>query len=157
MEQQEFEEWIRRMRPRLVAEALRLLGDADDAEDTAQDAVLKLWSMRQRLCEYRSVDALAVVMVRRMSLNRLRRPASGELLELTDVSTPETALIGREEGARLERLLQTLPDAQQAVLRMKHFDGMEVAEIARVTGSTPEAVRQSLSRARHRIMKQFKL
>ena len=49
MEQQEFEEWVRRMRQRLVAEARQRLGDADEAEDTVQDTVLKLWAMREKL------------------------------------------------------------------------------------------------------------
>ena len=49
MEQQEFEEWVRRMRQRLVAEARQRLGDADEAEDTVQDTVLKLWPMREKL------------------------------------------------------------------------------------------------------------
>ena len=49
MEQQEFEEWVLRMRQRLVAEARQRLGDADEAEDTVQDTVLKLWAMREKL------------------------------------------------------------------------------------------------------------
>ena len=47
MEQQEFEEWVRRMR--LVADARQRLGDSDEAEDTVQDNVLKLWAMREKL------------------------------------------------------------------------------------------------------------
>ena len=40
-------------------------------------------------------------------------------------------------------------------LRMKHVDGFEVEEIAGLTGSTPEAVRMNLSRARKRVREQF--
>ena len=58
----------------------------------------------------------------------------------TDV---ETARLAYEGGA----------DAVQ--LRMKHTEGMEVGEIARLTGSSPEAVRQNLSRARRNILKHF--
>ena len=159
MEQQEFEEWVRRMRQRLLAEARQRLGDADEAEDTVQDAVLKLWAMRTELSQYHSMDGLGVVMVRRMALNKKRQwhASQQQMPLLADDHTPETALISREERERLEHLLLSLPSAQQAVLRMKHIDGMEVAEIARTTGSTPEAVRQCLSRARRNMMKQFKL
>jgi len=38
---------------------------------------------------------------------------------------------------------------------MKHVDGFEVEEIAGLTGSTPEAVRMNLSRARKRVREQF--
>ena len=44
---------------------------------------------------------------------------------------------------------------QQAVLRMKHLDGLEVGEIAELPGSTPEAVRMNLSRARRRVKEMF--
>jgi RNA polymerase sigma-70 factor (ECF subfamily) len=38
---------------------------------------------------------------------------------------------------------------------MKHIDGLETSEIASITGSSEEAVRQNLSRARKRILKMF--
>lgn len=156
MERQEFEIWIGRMRHLLVAEALRLLGDADDAEDAVQETVLKLWSMRSRFGEYHSVDGLAVVIVRRLSLNRMRRAAMIAMPDLSDERTPETELISAEESKRLELILLSLPDMQQTVLRMKHLDGLEITEIARMTGATTEAVRQNLSRARRNILKMFR-
>ena len=159
MEQKEFETLIRRIRPRLHHEALRLLCDSDEAEDATQDAVLKLWSMRQQLEAYRSVEALAVVMVRRLALSRHRAVsiplADWREAEASGDETPETTLISREEEAKLMRLIATLPDAQQMVLRMKHIDGLDTSEIARITGSSEEAVRQNLSRARRRIMQLF--
>jgi len=155
MERQEFETWIRRLRPRLLAEALRLSADPAEAEDTVQEAVLKLWAMRSEISEYHSADGMAIVIVRRLSLNRRRRPATAELPELQCERTPETELITAEEAERLMRLMHRLPDAQQTVFRMKHIDGLEVSEIAGITGSTVGAVRQNLSRARHRILKLF--
>ena len=55
----------------------------------------------------------------------------------------------------LLELIATLPDLQQAILRMKHIDGFEVEEIARLTGSTVIAVRTNLSRARKKVREQF--
>ena len=93
MEQQkELEKVIVGMRRRLMDEARRFLRNQDEAEDTVQDVVLKLW---------------------------------------------------------------TMPDRQQAILRMKHVDGMETDEIAALTGMTADSVRQNLSRARRNIMKRF--
>ncbi|WP_290190809.1 sigma factor [Paramuribaculum intestinale] len=67
MERDRFEEEARRVRPRLVSEARRLLGDPDDADDAVQDAMLKLWFYRERLDGYSSFDAPAIVTVRRVS------------------------------------------------------------------------------------------
>ena len=51
------------MRPALLRMAIRYLENSDEAEDAVQDALLKLWFLRDRLDQYRSVDALAIVTV----------------------------------------------------------------------------------------------
>lgn len=160
MEQKEFETLIRQIRPKLYAEALRLLTDSDEAEDVTQETVLKLWTIRQQLEIYRSMEALAVVMVRRLALSRKRVattiPLSNWQQTDTDsIDSPEDLLISREEETKVIKMISTLPDAQQTVLRMKHIDGLETSEIARITGSSEEAIRQNLSRARKRILKTF--
>ena len=157
MEQKAYEQWVWELRPRLVDTAAALLKSTDEAEDVVQETALKLWAMRQQLGDYRSPDALALTIVRRLCLNRLRGSRPSVQQETVSHYTPEAELISHEEAARLLRLMERLPDAQQAVLRMKHLEGMEVAEIARTIGSTAEAVRQNLSRARRQIMKQFKI
>ena len=159
MQQKEFEILIRQIRPRLQHEALHYLTDGDEAEDITQEAVLKLWVMREQLDQYRSIEALAVVMVRRLALSHKRATtiplADWNPSEASNDDNPEHLFIDREEEAKVIELIATLPDAQQAVLRMKHVDGLETSEIARITGSSEEAVRQNLSRARKRILKMF--
>ncbi len=160
MEQQkELERVIVGMRRRLMDEARRFLRNQDEAEDTVQDVVLKLWTMRDRLGDYRSVEAMAVVITRHLCLSRKRDYGKcldlQALKETTDSGSPELLLIGRETEGRLLELIDSLPDRQQAILRMKHVDGMETDEIAALTGMTADSVRQNLSRARRNIMKRF--
>jgi len=147
------------MRRRLMDEARRFLRNQDEAEDTVQDVVLKLWTMRDRLGDYRSVEAMAVVITRHLCLSRKRDYGKcldlQALKETTGSGSPEQLLIGRETEGRLLELIDTLPDRQQAILRMKHVDGMETDEIAALTGMTADSVRQNLSRARRNIMKRF--
>ena len=72
--------------------------------------------------------------------------------------------VGLEEAMRIKAIEDTepidpmliaiidkLPDREQAVLRMKHIDGMEIAEIAELVGSNQIAVRTALSRARKKV------
>ena len=160
MQQKEFETLIRQIRQHLYHEAMQLLADSDEAEDVTQDTVLKLWAMRQQLDAYRSVEALAVVMVRRLAVSRKRTATTISLSErhppdLSNDDSPEHLLISQEEETKMLQMIATLPDAQQAILRMKHIDGLETSEIASITGSSEEAVRQNLSRARKRILKMF--
>lgn len=60
------------MRPALLRMAIRYLEDSDEAEDAVQDVLLKLWFLRDRLDQYRSVDALAIVITKHLCINRLR-------------------------------------------------------------------------------------
>ena len=159
MERKEFEILVQKIRPRILRDAIHYMEDRDDGEDITQDVMLKLWAMRDRLKEYRSVEALAVVMTKHLALNRHRTVGRfvGEMFpqDLEDGVTPESRTISEEEEKRLFRLIDTLPDVQQATLRMKHIDGIEVEDIAKLTGATANAVRVNLSRARKKILSYY--
>ena len=159
MERKEFEILVQKIRPRILRDAIHYMEDREDGEDITQDVMLKLWSMRDRLKEYRSVEALAIVITKHLALNRHRTVGRfvGEMFpqDLEDDITPESQIISKEEKKRLFRLIDTLPDVQQATLWMKHIDGMEVEEIAKLTGATTNAVRVNLSRARKKILSYY--
>ena len=139
MQRERFEEEARRVRPRLLSEARRLLGDPDDAADAVQDALLKLWFYRERLDEYASFDAPALVTVRRVCLTRLRSfHPRATLDELSDRAADDA---GGHDFQTLLRAVDMLPTVEQAVLRMRHIDGMEIEEIAAISSSTTGAVR----------------
>jgi len=157
----DFEKWVAAVRPRLLRHAEGLLGDTAEAEDTVQDALLKLWLLRAEWGRFRSLEAVAFITVHHLGLSVLRRrkflsDVPVEEAEVLEAGV-ETALIRREEAAFLLQLIETLPSKQQAVLRLKHLEGMETADIARLIGSSEEAVRMNLSRARQHILKRFRL
>ncbi len=140
----EYQHEAQRLRPQLQAEARRYLQDADEAEDVVQDVLLKLWLMREEVAL--PMDALAKVLVRNRCIDRLRRlrPTididSLPLIELTDDT--------QERIDRMMTIIRQLPDMQQTVLRLRHIDGMDMADIARLIGSSEVAIRKTLSRAR---------
>ena len=68
---------------------------------------------------------------------------------------PYIALEQKDSVSRVMHIMEQLPGLQQTILRMKHVDGFEVKEIAELTGSTPEAVRVNLSRARKKVRELF--
>ena len=160
MERQQFEIEAKRMRPALLRLASRYMEDADEAEDVIQDVLLKLWFLREKLDRYRSVDALAMVITKHLCINQLRtrRMETVELqqdMQIAGSETTDQRLLEAEETREVLRVISTLPNLQQAVLRMKHIEGFEVEKIARLTGSTPIAVRTNLSRARKKVREQF--
>lgn len=136
------------MRPALLRMAIRYLENSDEAEDAVQDALLKLWFLRDRLDQYRSVDALAIVITKHLCINRLR----GTRIEKVDLEqgisigggeNPEMKLVEEENMQEILEVIGTLPDLQQSIPGMR-----EVCRENRVCRS--QTVRRRLPEGRDR-------
>ena len=141
------------MRPMLLQAATALLGNAEDGEDAVQDALLKLCLMADTL--RRPVAPLARVLVRNLCVDRLRRRRQTVPLELTAVRAMPQEGVDGDAFAHVMKVIDTLPAAQQVVLRLRHIDGMPMEDIARLTGASEAAVRKQLSRARMAVRKHY--
>lgn len=150
MTQEEYKEEARRLRPRLLLTAQRYLSD-DDAEDTVQDVLLRLWQMVDTL--RMPIDTLAQVLVRNFCVDRLRR--SRPSLTLTDNCEQAEETETDERIERVLAIIDTLPTLQQTILRLRHIEGMEMKQIAELTGSSEVAIRKTLSRARLSLKQQY--
>ena len=71
--------------------------------------------------------------------------------DLPALETPSQHAEAQELAARLEQALDRLPPGQREVLLLARLGGLDAAEIAAVTGSTPGAVRVALHRALRRL------
>ena len=144
-----------RLVPRAQAQAFRLLGDATEAEDVVQEAMLRLWRIAP---EWRSGEAQVSTWLYRVVSNlctdRLRkRPRTG--IALDDVAEPEDPAPGAEarlqENARhaaLRDAMATLPERQRLALTLRHFEGASNPEIAEALGVSVEAVESLTARAK---------
>lgn len=150
MTQEEFKEEAQRLRPRLMLTARRYLGD-DDAEDTVQDALLRLWQMVGEL--RKPFDALALRLTRNLCIDKVRRKKPTVML--TDSGETDQAENDDERIERMMAVVSTLPDLQQTVLRLRHLEGMEMNEIADLIGSSEVAIRKALSRARQAVKQKY--
>jgi len=160
MEQTQFKKEILPLRERLTSYAERLLENKSDTEDIIQEVFLKLWCMHDELANYTSVEALSVTITKHLCLNRLKvnqreREDLDGLVLIDENLSPAERLEQKDSVAQVMRIIDQLPGLQQAVLRMKHIDGMEIEEIAALTGSAPEAIRMNLSRARKKVKEIF--
>ena len=129
--------------------ARRYLGD-DDAEDTVQDALLRLWQMVGELRQ--PLDALALRLTRNLCIDKVRRKKPTVML--SDSGGTDDV----DDDERIERMMtviSTLPDLQQTILRLRHLEGMEMNEIAGLIGSSEVAIRKSLSRARQAVRQKY--
>ena len=145
-------ESVGKIRPKLLLIANRIVGDSEEAEDVVQDALLRLWQLRKD--DIRNAESLAKVITRNLSFDLVRRKrvmvdVDESLLEMDEEYQNE------EQVERVMNLIGQLPTMQQTVFRLRHIEGMQMADIARIAGTTEQAVRQSISRARRTILKNY--
>lgn len=160
MDRKRFEILACRVRPAVYRTALGIVKEPEAADDIAQETLLKMWLMEERLDSYSSPESLACVIGRNLAISHLRRNGIGdvsldEAAALATEPSPEDNLTRDERSDEIERMLRSLPDTQQAIMRMRHVEGMETEEIAALIGSTPGAVRVALSRARQKVKLMF--
>ena len=136
----------------MLLNVARQMLDGDNAEDVVQDALLKLWQIRD---EVDNLPGMARVIVRHRCLDIIRRQPQMVSLSSTD-TIDEADNIKDERIEKMMALVETLPTMQQTVLRLRHMQGMEMRDIAHIIGASEVAVRQSLSRARRTIFEKMK-
>lgn len=146
---------VRDMRPMLLSVARGILVSDEEAEDVVQDAMLRLWQLREE--PIRNPKGFARIVVRNLSLSKIRRKPLTVDIDLANMAVDDNTETDRNEQIdRMMSLVDALPTMQQTVLRLRHMQDMTMADIASLIGTSEVAVRQSLSRARRSIIEQFK-
>ena len=156
MELKQFKIDILPLRDKLLNYARKLTEDPSDAEDAVQEVMLKLWNMRQKLEEYRSLEALAMTMTHHqcMDIWRTKRPDALSLDQVqapSQSATPECLLEEKDEFRLMREIIDSLPTLQRTIIQMKDVQEYETEEIAEITGCNREAIRSNLSRARKKV------
>lgn len=157
MEIEEFNEVITPLRPLLAQRARQLTQDETTAEDLVQEVMLKLWTTRHTLSTHPNVRALALTILRNKHLDGRRRQKL-EPLPSADIERQPTVTSSaddRSDVALVSTIIDHLPDMQRTIFRMKEIDGYSIDEIVQISGCSPEAIRQHLSRARRKIKEIF--
>ena len=131
----------------------------DEAEDIAQDVMLRLWQMHDELDHYDSVEALVALMAKHQLRNHQRRKPSETLDEAIVVSlntSPHEELESKENDEWLSAKLQQLPTTQRTLLYMRQVERRSHEEIARLLGIEITSVSTLLARARRTLLEEIK-
>lgn len=141
---------------RAYAIALRIVGNAADAEDVVQDTMLKIWSHRGRWQHGRakfSTWLYRVISNRCIDLRRKPRNENVETVpEVADGQPGAVEIIERNElNDMLELAMQRLPEQQRIAVILSYHENMSNGEIAQVMDTTVAAVESLLKRGRQQL------
>lgn len=161
MTKSEFEEKVLPVNLTLYRLAFRFLQSKEEAEDAVQEVFVKLWKMRDRLAEYRSLEALAITMTRNQCLDLLRKRKRELKAEEPVADTriaddnPEQLYEKNEAYHTIIGLINNLPDQFRMVMQLRDIDGYEYEEIAEKLGVNISTLRVNLSRGRKMVREQL--
>jgi RNA polymerase sigma factor (sigma-70 family) len=135
---------------RCYALAYRILRDSELAQDAVQSALLGAWDDLQDLREPDRFDAWLTRLVVNACYAEARRErrwtARLRRLPVGPQTSPDnaTAIADRDE---LERAFRRLPPEQRAVVALRHYRGLSLAEVATTLGIPPGTARSRLHHA----------
>ena len=167
-ETQEMKDVLTRSMPSLYKRAYRYLGNAADAEDAVQDALLSACRHLDQFKGQSKMSTWLTTIVINSALTQLRRRPRQIHMSLDEqfgeepgycVSerlmdrrpSPEDACIGSELHGHLMHFVEQLPPSLGKAFQLRDLDGMTTSEAAHILGVADVTVKAQVSRARARL------
>lgn len=144
---------VARKLPRMLALARRMLGDLTEAEDVAQDVMLRAWKQAPR---WTPGQARFDTWLHRVGLNlcydRLRRrreiPTGTPPERPWEGPAPDRGLLAADVGVRVDAALARLPDRQREAIVLCHYQELTNIEAAALMEISVDALESLLARGR---------
>lgn len=156
MNQSDFLKSVLPFKDKVFRLAKRLLVSTEEAEDATQELYFKLWKNKEKLSDYKNVEAFAMTMTKNYCFDRLKsKQASNLTLVHSNYKEKETSLDKKVEHRdsvnQVHQLIEGLPEQQKIIIQLRDIEQYEFDEIAKVVDMNPTAIRVALSRARKTI------
>ncbi|CAM1372472.1 RNA polymerase sigma factor [Tenacibaculum xiamenense] len=160
MKQSDFLKAVLPFKDKVFRLAKRLLVSTEEAEDATQELYLKLWRNKEKLSDYKNVEAFAMTMTKNYCFDRLKsKQASNLTLVHSNYKEKGTTLDKRVENNdsvnQVHRLIEKLPEQQKIIIQLRDIEQYEFDEICKMVDMKPTAVRVALSRARKTIRQEL--
>jgi RNA polymerase sigma-70 factor (ECF subfamily) len=154
-------EFVARKLPRLMALAMRMLGNASDAEDVTQEVFVRVWRHAEH---WRPGKARFDTWMHRVALNlcydRLRQRREIPVAQVPDRIDPSSGVgvVGSEAdaGGQVARALQLLPPRQREAIVLTYYQELSNVDAAAVMEISVEALESLLARGRRALRTHLK-
>ena len=153
-------ELTRRLAPRAYGVAIRMLGNAAEAEDVTQEAMLRLWRMAP---DWQQGGAKLSTWLYRVVTNLcldIIRKGRGVMAALEEVPEPADPGQGADERIldstrrdALQQALMKLPERQRQAVVLRHLEELSNPEIAGIMQISTEAVESLSARGKRALAK----
>jgi RNA polymerase sigma-70 factor, ECF subfamily len=145
----------RRHLPAMLGLARRILGNAAEAEDVAQEAFMRVWTHAPRwqpLAQFRTWLTRIVI---NLCLDRKRRAPWVELEAAGEIADPGPDAGQKAEEDERERMLaaaiEKLPVRQRSAIVLTYGEGMSNAQVAEILDTSVSAVETLLVRGKQNL------
>ncbi len=156
MTQSDFTNLVMPIKDKMYRLAKRLLVSNEEAEDATQEILLKLWRNKEKIADYKNVEAFSMTMTKNFCLDRLKSKQAQNLkIVHSNYQDNNTSLQKQVENKDsvdwVSKIIEELPEQQKIILQLRDIEEYDFDEIAKVVDMNPTAIRVALSRARKTI------
>jgi RNA polymerase sigma-70 factor (ECF subfamily) len=138
--------------------AYRMLGNAGDAEDAAQEIFVRAYTKLATFDRSRKFSTWLLSIGSNYCIDVLRRRRAS-LVDLDDVAFavpdqspgPERSAVDQEQRVAVARAVQRLPDTYRLVTVLRYYHDLSYEEIEQATGLSEATIKTRLFRARRQL------
>lgn len=157
----EFKRTFMPLSNKLYSVAISLTCNTQEAEDTVQEAYMKLWIKRDSLPQMDNAEAYCVRLIKNICYDKMRTKCHTdddnppEALHVQAYTNIENEIEVRDYATIMLHCINALPYRQRILISMRDINGLDYDEIEQTTGLNMINIRVTLSRARKALRKQF--
>lgn len=156
-----FQQLVERHQAAVLGTVAKMLGNASEAEDIAQQVFIRLWKSAKRYKRKAKFTTFLFTITRNLVFNETRRKSRRNTFSLEereenthsepaeDISvSPDHELLHAELRTAVDQAIEALPEKQRLALILRRYENLSYEEIAEITELSVSAVKSQLFRAR---------
>lgn len=156
-----FRELIERHQNAVIGTIAKMLGNANEAEDIAQQVFLRLWKSRSRYKPSAKFTTFLYTITRNLVFNESRRRSRRKETSLDQHKEdyelelpanpnqqPDNEQLNAELRGAIDSAIEALPEKQRLAVILRRYQNLPYEEIGEVLDLTVPAVKSQLFRAR---------